>query len=137
MPIGKTFQRASAVASSYILEPKKRRILLLWLLLLCIAPFAIEIVFLADLIGIELAMSFLFYYAKSLYFSVYQRWLDFRGLCSESLKAIANHSVSEPKIFCVNACYSAILFLVTGSSVWALLAWYPVVVFGFQSSPLG
>ena len=37
---------------------------LLWSLLLCIAPFALEMVILADVMGIEIAMAFFAYYLK-------------------------------------------------------------------------
>ncbi|MFT6753725.1 MAG: hypothetical protein ACJA2O_003921 [Candidatus Azotimanducaceae bacterium] len=44
------------------------------LLLLAVAPFAIEFLFIADFVGVEFAVSFMLFYVKNAFFELVEKW---------------------------------------------------------------
>lgn len=127
-------QRTWRTARQYAVEPDRRRVVLLWLLLLSLAPFAIEIILLADLIGIELAMAFLAYYVKAVLAEWQAAWRRFRCNVRQSFLWLSHHSVGQLKTWLLHSSCSLLVLVFTGSALWAMLLWYPVVILG-QHTP--
>lgn len=103
---------------------------LLWLLLLSIAPFAIEILFLADIVGIELAMAFFAYYLKDMGLIWQARMQTFRAGVGAGFRCITSHAIGQPRFLLQHCAMSLTYFVLSGSLIWALLVWYPIVMMG-------
>ncbi|BFM10538.1 hypothetical protein R50072_06910 [Simiduia litorea] len=106
---------------------------LLWSLLLCVAPFAVEIVFLADVVGIEMALAFCAYFLKDTLLIWQTRLRSFRSGVSAGFACIALHAIGQPSCFVQHWLLSAAYFVLSGSLIWAILVWYPIVMMGSGS----
>lgn len=106
----------------------------LWALLLCLAPFAIEIIIMADLIGIELAMAFVAYWGRDLWAQWLARWDRWVAFCNESCLILASHCQFERRNFLV-LCGFSVALVVLGSPLLASAGWLPLMVLAPDLSP--
>ena len=98
----------------------------LWLLLLTLAPFAIEIIILADLVGIELAMAFVAYWARDTWTHALARWQRLCDAVAAAGVALAMSLPFERRSFSV-LCSFTLVMVALGLPAMGLLGWYPMV----------
>ena len=111
-------------------DKKKLRGLLFLVILVAIAPIAIELVFVSQILGAEVAVLFFLAFLKDQWQIIEARWERFKEEMFSTLAIISAHAISSPKVFYVHASVSIILFAVTGSIFYLCAVWYPVVLFG-------
>ena len=91
-------------------------------------PFAPELIFIADLGGIELVFSFLVLYYKPLLLKIqllYNKAKSKALLCSTAFKSSALY---QPKVFSVQAVFSCATLLLTGSVLYASIFFMPALM---------
>jgi len=110
------------------LNKKRLSRILAILLVVLIAPFAIELVILVDAVGIEATLAFLFLYGKSVATLARDRVVYGYNLVGAFLDSSPGQETYQHKVFTLGASASFVLFWLTGSAVLSLLAWMPAVV---------
>lgn len=109
---------------------EKLRSLLFLAILIVIAPFALELVFVAEVLGSEVAVLFLLLFLKEQWRQIEAR-LDLLGRKGSALLHIVSaHAVASPRVFYVHAAASVVLLTTTGSLFYVTALWYPLAVFG-------
>ena len=101
--------------------------LLAMLLILLIAPFAIEVVVLIDAVGIEATLAFLFLYGKSVAELTRDRLVFGYNLSRAVLGAYSGQDAYQHKVFAVGAGASLAILWLSGSVILSLVAWAPAV----------
>ena len=95
----------------------------------CVAPFAPEFIFMADIGGIELVFSFLVLYYKPVLLRV-QATIDrikFEiNICTSAFKS---SSVFQPKVYFTQALFYTCAFVVSGSMLYASAFFLPAFLF--------
>lgn len=119
------------------LTSEQKRALLFWIIVILISPIAVEAIFLADLLGAELAVGFLWFFVKDMLITWEARWANFKLEFSSSLLAMSKHNAASPKYFAIHYFFSFITLAVTGYLFYVLLIWYPIVIFGGKMSGYG
>lgn len=113
-----------------MLNREQLRKALFVLALLAIAPFAIELIFVAEIVGAEVTVLFFLLFLRDQYRSLKDRWHEF-VLEIAAVSAIATtHAVANPRYFYPHVIASFCLFFVTGSTFYLLALWYPVTILG-------
>ncbi len=103
------------------------------IVVLCLlAPLAIELVFLADVIGVETAIVFLFVYMKSVLIALRERLLLSKLAFLNALNASVDHHLFSRKAYVVNAVSSGLALWITGSLVLAYAIWLPSLMMLYQ-----
>lgn len=95
------------------------------LIILAVAPFALEIVLLADVAGAEFAVFFLFYYLKTTAYALLGRWLEFKRGAMAVISLLAELYFFRPKILASHLAASGFLLLLTSSLLFSCLMWLP------------
>jgi len=95
------------------------------MIILAIAPFALEFVLLADVAGAEFAVLFLFYYLKTTAYAVLERWLEFKRSLLAVCALLAELYCFKPRIFASHIAASSLLLLVTSSLLFSCMMWLP------------
>ena len=98
-----------------------------WLLLVLLAPFAIELVLLADVVGAEAALVFLFVYLKASIISVKERYSLIKYVLLNAWRSTPNQEIFSKKVYILNATCSFIALWVTGSLVISIVLWVPSI----------
>ena len=112
------------------LDNEKLRSLFFIAILLLVAPVAIELIFVAQIVGAEVAVLFFLGFLKHQW-QVFEAKLECVKVWLGSVLAITSvHAISNPKIFYAHAMISVGVFAVTGSMFYVTAIWYPVVVAG-------
>ena len=88
-----------------------------WLLIVAIAPFAIEILILADIAGAEFALVFLFAYLKSVVMVLRERTTLVLAVLSQAIGTPVEHPLFVRKAYLVNVVASCLALWLTGSLV--------------------
>lgn len=97
------------------------------LILLMIAPFAIEIVFLADMVGVEFAILFAVFYLKDIVNRLIEKWLELKESLKGFIRLLTELYVFRPRIYFSHLAASTTLLLLTSSVFFACLIWLPPV----------
>ena len=93
-----------------------------------LAPFAIELVFLVDVVGVEAAIVFLFVYMKSVLIALRERYILAKAVVLDSIQAPVGHHLFGGKAYVVNVIASGLALWTTGSLVITLSVWLPSLV---------
>lgn len=104
--------------------------ILLWVLLLAIAPLFIELIFIANIVGVEVALTFFVLVVKDIYDQWHYRSLEAKLFVKSAFGILRNHPMFSAPIFSLHATASALAFLVFGSLMYSAMVWYPLVVGG-------
>lgn len=105
------------------------------IIFLLISPFAVEIVLLADIVGVEFAITFLFIYLGSYWTLIKQRGNRFKAACVESFDILSKIYVYRPKVYFTHVTVSSVFLILTGSVLLSTLVWVPAVL--MSGSALG
>lgn len=109
-------------------DNEKLRGLFFVAILILLAPLAIELILVAQIVGAEVAVLFLFAFLRHQW-QLFEAKLDACKAWVVSVIAITlAHPVSEPKHFYLNAALSVGVFTFTGSLFYVTAIWYPVVL---------
>ena len=106
------------------------RIILLWLILLAVAPLFVEILFIANMMGVEVAFGFLLLVLKDLYDHWQYRVQRIKDFLSASVQIIQYHPMFQITIYCFHVTVSVLVLFVSGSMACSVLVWYPIVLSG-------
>jgi hypothetical protein len=85
------------------------------MIILAVAPFALEVVLLADVAGAEFAVLFLIYYLKTSTYALIERWLEFKRSVLAVCSLLAELYCFRPRIMASHLAASSLLLLVTSS----------------------
>jgi hypothetical protein len=97
-------------------------------LLLVLAPFLPEILLMADIVGLELAIAFLFYYLRSYWYLVLHFFRRLKTELVEVYWILVRCYLFRPKVYYSHVSVSLLILLVTGSTVVSMLIWAPAVL---------
>lgn len=95
------------------------------MIILAVAPFALEVVLLADVAGAEFAVLFLIYYLKSTSYALLERWLEFKRSVIAVCTLLAELYLCRPRILASHLAASSLLLLLTSSLLLSCLMWLP------------
>lgn len=116
------------------LTSEQKRAIFFWIVVILISPIAVEAIFLADLLGAELAIGFLWYYLKNMVITWEARWISFKMDFRTTLQLISTHGAASPKFFATHYLLSCIILTVSGSLLYMIVIWYPIMIFGGRMS---
>lgn len=105
-------------------RPLLKKILYI-LIILAVAPFALEIVLLADVAGAEFAVFFLVYYLKTTAYAILERWLEFKRSVTVTCALLAELYLFRPRIAASHLVASSLLLVLTSSLLLSCLMWLP------------
>ena len=97
-------------------------------LMLLLAPFAFELVIMADIMGVEAAIAFLFIYGKAAAISAVERIVLGYNVMRAILQSHSGEHHYPHKLYAIGTVSSLLLFWFSGSLLLALVAWMPSVV---------
>ncbi|MGH1541913.1 MAG: hypothetical protein ACRBHB_15915 [Arenicella sp.] len=106
------------------------RILLLWLVLLAIAPLFVEILFIANIMGAEAAFGFLLLVIKDVYENWQYRVQRIKEFLTTVVQIIQNHPVCQANIYLFHVTLSIAVLFFSGSMIYSTLIWYPIALSG-------
>lgn len=112
------------------LSKEQGRKILFWCILLCIAPFALEVVIMAEFVGAELALYFLTVYIRDLYFSIKAKLIELHIFVREIILILNSHPAFNPKVYSAHATTSMALVLFGMPLMYVAVVWYPVIITG-------
>lgn len=101
------------------------------LIILAIAPFALEVVLLADVAGAEFAALFAIYYLKSTAYILLERWLEFKRSAAAVCTLLAETYIFRPRVVISHVAASSLLLLLTSSLLLSCLMWLPPLYLSF------
>ena len=91
---------------------------------------ALELIFVAEILGSEVAVMFLLLYLKDQWYQLVARWENFKLRVTSIITIVSMHAVSNPRVFYVHASVSVFVFALTGSLFYLAAVWYPVAMLG-------
>lgn len=95
------------------------------LVLLAVAPFALEIVLLADVAGAEFAVLFLVFYFKTTVYALIERWLEFKRSITAVCGLIAELYLFRPRVLATHLTGCSLILVFTSSALLCCLIWLP------------
>jgi len=101
-------------------------------LFVLIAPFAIELMLLADVVGIEAAIVFVFIYMKSVIIAVRERFTLLCTIWLDAIQAPVRHHLYPRKVYVFNVAASCLALWITGSLVVTCALWLPSLLVIYQ-----
>jgi len=96
------------------------------------APFAIDFIILADLMGLEALLVFLFAYSRPALSAIQSRILDLKISISATAALVAQLHIFKPRIYVSHASASAVLAVCACSIFLACVVWLPVMVMSMR-----
>lgn len=99
------------------------------LFLLAVLPFAIELIFVIDVFGLEFAASFAFLYMGMLKERLILRWHSFKQEVIAFLLFVGTLYLFQPRTVLTHSLASSILIAFTCSMLMALAIWIPAIYF--------
>jgi hypothetical protein len=96
------------------------------------APFAIDFIILADFMGLEALLVFLFAYARPAFLAIQVRILDLKTSISATALLVAQLHICKPRIYISHASASAVLAVFACSIFLACVVWLPVMVMSMR-----
>ena len=103
-------------------------ILLLILVAPYFAPFAIEFVILADFMGLEALLVFLFAYSKPILAAIHVRLSELKGSIAATAQLVVALPLFMPRIYISHATASSIFAVFACSIFLACVVWLPVMM---------
>jgi hypothetical protein len=113
---------------------KNYKTVLLWLIILAVAPLFVEILFIANIVGAEIAFGFLLLLIKDIYENWQYRVQRIKEFLSVVSQIIQNQPMFQINIYLFHVTASVVVLFFSGSMVYSILVWYPIVLFGNQLS---
>lgn len=113
----------------------KIKILLIVVLIIAapyFAPFAIDFIILADFMGLEALLVFLFAYSRPAFLAIQVRILDLKASISATALLVAQLYICKPRIYIPHASASAVLAVFACSIFLACVVWLPVMVMSMR-----
>lgn len=104
--------------------------ILLWLALLAIAPLFIEVLFIANIMGAEVAFGLLLLFVKQIYENWQYRAQQLKGFLAAACQIVQSHPMCQTNIYLLHITASAVVLFFGGSIAYSILVWYPIVVSG-------
>ena len=98
--------------------------------LLALIPFAVELIFVAEIMGAEVTVLFFVYWLKDQWQQLDARLQQLREWLRSLVVIVSMHAIGNSRVFLVHATASVMLFALTGSLFYFSAVWYPVVMFG-------
>lgn len=95
------------------------------LIILAVAPFAMEVVLLADVAGAEFAVFFLIYYLKTTAYALLERWLEFKRNVLAICKLLAELYLFRPRVMASHFAASSMILVLTSSALLCCMLWLP------------
>ncbi len=99
-----------------------------WILILLVAPFSFEILILADVVGVDVALAVLVLYLKVISDACYETLDVVKLLLVNGLKRPLDRLRFLQRTYVVNVAGSCIVLWITGSILLSLLLWLPSFV---------
>ncbi|MEM7016640.1 MAG: hypothetical protein AAF512_04780 [Pseudomonadota bacterium] len=99
-----------------------------WIAIILIAPFALEVVFLAEIVGAEATLGFLFLYIKYISSMMWERLKLAIHIMKSTWRAVPSSPFYNHKVYTLGFVASFVLFWLTGSLLIAMVAWTPSVI---------
>lgn len=97
-----------------------------------IAPFAFEILFVAEVVGVDIAVTMLFLYLGSFMVAVQSRLNAMTVLVTAALRSPTDRLRYLTKSYYWNTALSCIVIWITGSLLLSLVLWLPTFVLASQ-----
>lgn len=110
------------------LTQEQKRTIFFWIIVILISPFAVEAIFLADLLGAELAVGFLWFFLKDMLNTWEARWANYKLEFRTTLLMVSKHSAAAPQCFAAHYLISCIMLMITGSLFYVLVIWWPIII---------
>jgi hypothetical protein len=85
------------------------------LIILAVAPFAFEVVLLADVPGAEFAVFFLIYCLKTTAYIILRRWLEFKRSVFAACSLLAEMYCFRPRIMASHLAANSLILVLTSS----------------------
>ncbi len=98
------------------------------LVLLALAPFAIEFVVLADFVGLEFAFTFMLLYFRNLYEDLVKKWWRFKTRFENGFDELIGLCMFQPRTYSLTATTSCIVMFITGTTLVACAIWLPAIL---------
>lgn len=98
------------------------------LLLLAVAPFAIEFLFIADFVGVEFAVTFMLLYFKTAFFELVEKWWRFKTDFKNQIYSISQLAMFQPRMYGVTSTATCLVVVLTGTTLAACTLWIPALI---------
>lgn len=109
---------------------KHYKTILIWLLLIAVTPLFVEILYIANMVGAEVALAFLLIVVKDIYEQARYRLQQIKEFLVQSIKFIRYHPVCQANIYLAHSLAYLVALFFTGSMALSIIVWYPIVLFG-------
>ncbi|MDP2141978.1 MAG: hypothetical protein Q8L20_14320 [Gammaproteobacteria bacterium] len=96
------------------------------------APFAIDFIILADFMGLEALLVFLFAYSRSARAVIQVRISEFKSSISATAQLVAELHIFKPHVYATHATVSTVLAVFACSIFLACVVWLPVMVMSMR-----
>ena len=96
-----------------------------WVAIILIAPFAIEILLIVDVVGAEAALASLFLYGKAALASLRTRFTLARSAVLAFIRATPGQDLFSRKVVVLNSAFAVVAWFVTGSLLASAVLWLP------------
>lgn len=97
------------------------------LFLIAVLPFAMELILVIDVFGLEFAASFAFLYLGTMRDRLLLRWYSFRQECAAFMLFIATLYLFQPRTVISHSLASSVLIALTCSALMAAAIWVPAI----------
>ena len=108
---------------------KKLKVIFFWLIILSIAPVFIEVLLVAQLMGSEFALFFFAYYYKEILKVSKEKFHTIKNEIQQAFSILAKTPLGIADNINSHTVFSVAIFVVSGSFMYVLLAWYPLVIY--------
>lgn len=96
------------------------------------APFAIDFIILADFMGLEALLVFLFACSRTTFVAIQSQFLELKSSISATASLVAKLQIFKPRIYLTHASASAVLAVFACSIFLACMVWLPVMVMSMR-----
>jgi len=102
------------------------------LVLLVIAPFAFEILILADFVGVEFAVTFMLFYFRNSAEDFIQKCYHVKHDLIRSIDALSAQFIFQPKNYLFHASASCLVLVLLSSTFFACALWMPIFALNYS-----
>ena len=103
-----------------------------WALIILVAPFALEIAFVAEVVGVDVAVGMLLLYFSAFTAAVRSKIDALNALVASALQSHAGKLRYLTRSYLWNTAFSCIVVWISGSLLLALALWMPTFVIAAQ-----
>lgn len=96
------------------------------------APFAIDFIIVADFMGLEALLVFLFVYSKSAFSAIHSRFSELKSSVAATALLVAELHIFKPRIYTTHATASAVLAIFACSIFLACVVWLPAIMMSMR-----